>query len=585
MKTGTILIPFGVLAGISLSCSNELPSKPNIILILSDDQAWADTELSGNNLIDTPNLNRIASEGIQMERFYVSPMCAPTRASLMTGRYNLRTGTTWVGRRTDFLNLNETTLADILKSNGYATGCYGKWHLGAYGPYHPNERGFDDYTGFLVGAADNYFATDLEHNGKPFVGDSYITDLLTDSALNFIEKNAGKPFFCYLPYNVPHHPFQVPDKYLAKYVERGITDPRTASVYAMVDNMDENIGRILDKLKEHNLENNTMVIFMSDNGPAFPRHNDGLAYIKAQVGEGSVRVPFYIMWKNHLPANKRIFDIAAHIDVLPTLLDAAGIPTPDTIITDGISLLPLLKGDANPNPDRAIFSHQTVFGASFPTPGGLRTQKYRLMNWKEEWELYDMDTDPSQKRNLAPTRPELTDSLMQMYQQWYAETTAGGLSIPPVPVGYPGYDTVHIIAPDALMTGSIKYSGRYGWVEDYFMNWTQPADTVIWETDVYTPGRYEIYLHYWCAPRDTGTVFTLQNGEQLLRQTIHMGQEERITQLEYPGTSAKPSKINWLRVFMGSFDFEKGTNNLVLQAPVIAGKEAPHIKALEIIKK
>jgi arylsulfatase A-like enzyme len=585
MNPKTTLIPMLILTGFSFSCKEDIPAQPNIVLILSDDQAWADTELTGNNLIDTPNLNRIASEGVQMERFFVSPMCAPTRASLMTGRYNLRTGTTWVGRRTDFLNLKETTLADILKSNGYVTGCYGKWHLGAYGPYHPNERGFDDFTGFLGGAADNYFASDLENNGKPFIGDSYITDLLTDSVLHFIEKNAQNPFFCYIPYNVPHHPFQVPEKYLKKYVERGITDPRTASVYAMVDNMDENIGRILDKLMEHNLDKNTIVIFMSDNGPAFPRDNDGLAYIKAQVGEGSVRVPFYIRWKDQLPANEHVFDIAAHIDILPTLLDAAGIKIPDTVQIDGISLLPLLKGEANLSPNRAIYSHQTVFGNSFPTPGGLRTQKFRLMNWENKWELFDMENDPSQKRNLAPENPQLTDSLAQLYNTWYSETTSEGLNLPPVPVGYPGYDSVHIIAPDALMTGTIKYSGRYGWVSDYFVNWTQSTDSVIWETEVYTPETYEMYLYYWCAPRDTGTVFTFANADQTLQCRINKGLEEKNTHLEYPGTSAKPSKVNWLRIYMGNFELEKGLNKLVLQAPSITGKEAPHIKAIDIIKK
>jgi len=189
---------------------------------MADDQGWGDSELNGNSIIETPVLNKIASEGIQFERFYVCPMCSPTRASLLTGRYNLRTGAFWVGRRTEILRQDEVTMADIFKSAGYVTGCFGKWHLGLYRPYYPNERGFDEFTGFLYGALKNYFHSHLEHNGRKFISNKYITDFLTDRALDFIETNKDNPFFCYIPYNVPHHPFQVPAEYYKKYIIRNL---------------------------------------------------------------------------------------------------------------------------------------------------------------------------------------------------------------------------------------------------------------------------------------------------------------------------------------------------------------------------
>lgn len=566
------------------SCSSE-PERPNIILILSDDQAWGDAELSGNDILETPNLNSIALEGAQFDNFYVSPMCAPSRASLMTGRYNLRTGTSWVGRRSELLGLNETTLADILKEEGYATGIYGKWHLGEYGPYHPNERGFDDFTGFSLGAANNYFNTKLEHNGEKFTSDAYITDVLTDSAMCFIEKHKGEPFFCYIPYNVPHHPFQVPDPYFDKYKDKGVEDNRTASVYGMVDNMDKNIGRILQQLEELELEENTIIIFLSDNGPAYKRYNDGLSGIKAQVGEGSVKVPFYIMWKDHIPQGLKLNELAAHIDLLPTLLDAAGITVPDSLNIDGESLLPMLSGNKKEYPQRSIYAHQTVFGECFATPGGLRTERYRLQNWKNGYELFDMLNDPTQKTDISAEEPELYKRLIADYENWYGDVTSAGTNWPPVPVGYSDYDTTVIIAPDALKSDGINYSGKRGWATDWFCDWKSTADSVTWQIDVYEAGKYEFILHYWCKKENTGSEFSLGNVDSSVSAILAVPNESEFHELPNKTPEGAPLERDWAKLSLGEMHLQAGKQDLVLKATSIPGENAGEFRSLEVIRK
>jgi len=199
------------LGCISNSDQPEKTNRPNVILILTDDQGWGDLNIHGNEKLSTPVIDQMASRGAQFERFYVSPLCAPTRASLLTGRYHLRTGTSWVSKGLENMRSNEVTLAEVFQEQGYKTGCFGKWHNGAHYPQHPNQQGFDEFIGFCAGHWNNYFSTTLEHNGIPYPTDGYISDVLTNEALKFIEKNKENEFFCYVPFNAPHGPFQVPD--------------------------------------------------------------------------------------------------------------------------------------------------------------------------------------------------------------------------------------------------------------------------------------------------------------------------------------------------------------------------------------
>ncbi|MGB5317726.1 sulfatase-like hydrolase/transferase, partial [Eudoraea sp.] len=284
------------------------PRKPNIILIMADDQGWGDLESSGNKNIKTPNIDLLSKEGVSFENFYVQPVCSPTRAELLTGIQFPKLGVYDTSAGGERMNLGPPTLAEILKDEGYATAAYGKWHNGMQPPYHPNSRGFDDYYGFTSGHWGNYFSPMLEHNGKLVTGNGFLVDDLTNRGLNFIENNKDQPFFLYLPFNTPHSPMQVPDEYwhqfknidlVAKY--QGSEEENiefTKAALAMVANIDDNVGRVLKKIDELALADNTIIIYLTDNGPNSFRYNGGMRGRKGSVDEGGVRSPLFIRWKN-----------------------------------------------------------------------------------------------------------------------------------------------------------------------------------------------------------------------------------------------------------------------------------------------
>ena len=328
--------------------------KPNVLVILTDDQGYGDLGIHGNVDISTPVLDGLARESVQFERFYVSPLCAPTRASLLTGRYHLRTGTISVSKRMEVMQTSEVTLGEIFKENGYKTGLFGKWHNGQHMPNHPMSQGFDEFFGFCGGHLSNYFDTELEHNGKKVQTNGFITDILTDKAIEFIDSNKEKPFFCFVPYNAPHSPHQVPDFYFDKYKEKGLDD-ELASIYGMMENIDVNVGRILKKLDDTGLAENTIVIFLSDNGPNGIRFNGEMKGIKGSVDDGGVRVPCFWRWKGTIkpsivPVN------AAHIDILPTLVELCGFKKPKTKPLDGVSLAKALMNGTQLQ-ERELFFH------------------------------------------------------------------------------------------------------------------------------------------------------------------------------------------------------------------------------------
>ncbi len=311
-------------------------SQPNIVIILTDDQGWGDLSLNGNVNLLTPRIDSLACDGAQFDRFFVCPVCAPTRAEFLTGRYHPRGGVHGVTTGAERLNLDEKTIADAFKAAGYATAAFGKWHNGTQYPYHPNARGFDEFFGFCSGHWGLYFDPELEHNGRIVRGKGYITDDLTDHALGFIEQNRERPFFCYLACNTPHSPFQVPDRFYGKFKDAPIQmraqDPakeeldKTRCVLAMCENIDWNVGRVLDKLDQMKLAENTIVIYFSDNGPNSWRWNGGMKGRKASTDEGGLRVPFVVRWPGRIDAGKRIPQIAGAIDLLPTLTAlAAGV--------------------------------------------------------------------------------------------------------------------------------------------------------------------------------------------------------------------------------------------------------------------
>ena len=311
----------------------HMDRPPNVVLILTDDQGCGDVGFTGNPRLQTPHLDRLAEEGAHFTRFYVAPVCAPTRASLLTGRHHLRTGVRGVIEGREFMVDDEVTLAERLQEAGYATGLFGKWHLGENYPWVPHAQGFDTFIGFRDGSSP-YFDVLLERNGEPYPTEGYLTDVLTDHAIAFAERHRDAPFFLYLSYNAPHSPLQVPEVYVEPY--RDLPE-HTALIYGMMASVDANVGRLLGRLEELGLAENTLVLFTSDNGPLYggggyeraERYNCGLRGTKYDVYEGGIRVPLVARWPGEVPAGKTVDVPASYTDLLPTALDYAGVPLPD----------------------------------------------------------------------------------------------------------------------------------------------------------------------------------------------------------------------------------------------------------------
>ena len=332
-------------------------SKPNIILIIADDMGYGDFGVFNDQISCTPTLDSLVDEGVCLTQHYsAAPVCTPARAALMTGRYSHRTGSidTLEARGLDRLRLDETTMADVLGGAGYATALIGKWHNGALDRrYHPRSRGFQEFVGFQ-GGWNPFYRYRLDRNGSIEYGDgqTYLTDVFSDAALDFIERHQRAPFFLQLAYNAPHFPLEAPDKLARKYVEMGFS-LGVSLIYAMIEVMDAGIGRIGEKLDELGIADNTILIFTSDNGPAFgnwngfsqTRYNYGFNGSKGNTYEGGIRVPLIIRWNDGLDGGKRISDMAHFTDWFPTLLSLADVDVPAELALDGVDIAPVLRGE------------------------------------------------------------------------------------------------------------------------------------------------------------------------------------------------------------------------------------------------
>ena len=486
------ILLIGLVVALWQSCSpvERQPARPNVLLILADDQGWGDVGAHGNDVIETPTLDSLARMAVSFDRFYVSPVCAPTRASLLTGRYHLTTGVSRVTSRMEVMRESETTLAELLKANGYRTGLFGKWHNGAQYPHDPTGQGFDTFFGFSEGHLNNYFDTQLMRNRQAEQTRGYVADLITTEAIDFVSKDG--PFFCYLAFNTPHSPFQVPGAYFDKYKKKGLDD-RTASIYGMVENMDANINRILQALASQDKSRETIVIFMSDNGPNGVRYNGNLKGIKAHVDEGGVRVPFFI----HYPAGgiekKKIASeyFAAHINILPTIAALADIDLPAVTI-HGRNLVPLLT-EKNPVwDDRYFFTHQVA--RKFDTiPGAVRTHQYTLTITASDTAFYDILSDPYQKQNIAAEHPELVATYIDQYRQWFLRETAQGMQPELIQTGHTQIDEVILPAQECTRYGGLTFQGD-GWANDWLINWKTPGDSAVWIVNAVASQKYTVIL-------------------------------------------------------------------------------------------
>jgi arylsulfatase A-like enzyme len=500
-------------------------NHPNVIVILADDLGWGDLSSSGNNNLKTPNIDSIATSGAKFNSFYVCAVCAPTRAEFLTGRFYGNTGVRGVSNGLERLNLDETTIADIFKKAGYQTAAIGKWHNGNQYPYHPNGRGFDEFYGMTSGHWGEYFDAPLQQNGKLIQSKGYITNALTDHAIQYIEKTQKSPFFLYLPYNVPHTPYLVPDSYWNRFKDHPLPQRArpeyteelnaTRCSLAMVENLDDNIGRILSTLKKLNLEQNTIVIFFSDNGPNTYRWNGNMKGKKSNVDEGGLRSPCFISWPSKISPNQSITQLSGAIDLLPTLASLCKIKPRFKKPLDGIDLSPQLLETQSSEVKRHIFSHWT--GKS-----SLRTNQYRIHSTGE---LYDIINDPSQNHDISKEHPDITSQLQttltQITKQQFQDTpdiktlpsknkkTNTYSDLRPYIVGFSQFPTAILTADEATFSGSIKRSAKAPNCS-YLVNWTNPDDIISWEIEVMTPGQYEVELWHTCSEKNKGCSLVLE---------------------------------------------------------------------------
>jgi len=539
--TPGLLILTTALIFLITDCSNgtdqTIPgnNRPNVVLIMTDDQGYGDLGYHGNHHVKTPVLDSLAEASIRFSNFHVSPVCAPTRSSLMTGRYSLRTGVRDTYNGGAIMSADEITIAEMLKDAGYTTGIFGKWHLGDNFPSRPMDQGFDESVIHLSGGMgqvgdfttwfrydSSYFDPVLWHNGEMESYHGYCTDIFASQAIRFISEHHEEPFFCYLAFNAPHTPLQVPEEYYRLYAGIDPTegfDPETLPamteknkedarrVYAMVTNIDDNVGRLIHRLKTLGITENTILIFMTDNGPQQARYIAGMRGRKSWVYRGGVRVPFFFSYPERYAGGSEIDAPFAHIDVLPTLAELCGAKVPADRVIDGISMVPALEGKEE-TADRSLFFYWT---RKFPEV--YRNIAFQSGNMKlvanadhdaptAELELYDIEGDPGERDTIMTEHINTGEALRDSLDSYIEEMTREKhlLEQPPIIIGAPQENPVYLNRNDA--------SGERG-------IWSQEEVFGYWNVEV-LEGTYDLTFKF-IQPVEKGTLF-LEAGGSIARQ-------------------------------------------------------------------
>ncbi len=572
---------------------------PNVVIFLADDAGWGDYSSSGNAQVTTPYIDSIAKSGVTLDRFYVSPVCSPTRAEFLTGRYHPRTGVWGVSTGQERLNLDENTIAEAFRAAGYATGAFGKWHNGSQWPYHPMARGFQTYFGHTSGHWGEYFDAPLEDEGRMVRTKGYIVDVCTDKALSFIVRNKDRPFFCYIPFTTPHSPWAVPEEDWNRFKNRPITqtatlpnqevENETRCALAMVENQDRNVGRILNKLQELGIEENTIVLYFSDNGPNTHRWNGGMKGKKAQTDEGGVRAICYLKWPASLPAGHVVPEIAAAIDLLPTLTSLAGVTRMGDKPLDGVDLSPLLRQEKVNWPYRMIFS---TWGANI----SVRTQTHRL---DHQGQLFDMVTDPGQLAPVNQAMPALAAELSVAVETWRKEMFGPAAAVSghftadrsqidprPIPVGYREFPITMLPARDGEPRGGVARSSRSP-NSSYFVNWTDTADSLVWNLEVVAGGRYEVAIDYTCPVRDAGSTIELSFGDARLSGKVSPAWDPPLStnQDTLPRSSAQSAMKEFRTLVLGEVVLAAGKGPFILRATDIPGKSVMDLRRVTLTLK
>ena len=512
-KTSCLALTAAAVLGVVCG-RTEAARKPNVVLVITDDQGYGDVRAHGNTMINTPNMDTLHGQSVRLTDFHVDPTCSPTRSALMSGRYSTRTGVwhTIMGR--SLMSTDELTIAEVLRSGGYRTGMFGKWHLGENYPLRPQDQGFDYvvcHGGGGVGQGPDWFGNDYFddtyfRNGKPEKFEGYCTDVWFGEAMKFIQRNKDRPFFCYLSTNAPHGPLNVAQRWSRPYVEKGV-EPNQAKFYGMIENIDFNLGKLTAQLDRLGIAGDTILVFMTDNGTANGRVNEklvrqgkwggfnsGMRGAKGSEYDGGHRVPFFIRWPNGglggKPGSGHDVDyLCAHVDVLPTLAELCGVEKPEGPPLDGTSLAALVgKADAA-MPERTLFVHSQ----RIPDPQKWRkcavmTERWRLVNGKE---LYDVLADPGQKKDLAAENPEVVRRLSKAYEGWWKSLSV--VFDKPVHIGI-GSDreSPTQLHPHDWQVESQRLSS---WHQSHVRGGHMGQGK--WFIDVTAPGEYEIELRRW----------------------------------------------------------------------------------------
>jgi arylsulfatase A-like enzyme len=581
------LIPVAGLFGCSTTAEKQKVTTelPNVIVFLADDQGYGDFSVTGNTNLHTPNIDRLASEGTMLSHFYVCPVCSPTRAEFLTGRYHVYSGIYSTQSGGELMDTDETTVADVFKRAGYVTAAFGKWHGGLQYPYHPNGRGFDEFYGFAAGHWGHYFSPLLEHNGKIVRGEGFIVDDLTNKAIDFIGKNKSNPFFLYIPYNTPHSPMQVPDEYWDRFKDKELllrgTNPEsedivhTRAALAMCENIDWNVGRVMKALKEAGLENKTIVLYFNDNGPNGNRWRDGMKGQKGSTDEGGVRSPLFIKWPGVIPAGQKITEVAGAIDLLPTLADFAGISAQTNYPLDGISIKPLILTGRSDHEDRIIIS-------SWNGRISLRNNQYRFNHLNA---LYDMNADPGQLKDISKENPEITAYFKEKVDEWKQV-----LANNPIdqnrrnPVGHPDFKYTQLPAADGIPHNGIERSNRWA-SSSFFTKWNSLEGKITWSVEVIEEGDFVVEIYYTCPEGQQGSEVKLSFGENSLITKITEAhdpplegvKEDRFVRVESYIKDFIPHKA-------GTIHLSKGPDELCLQAVSMPGTEVMDFSLLMLTR-
>ncbi|MCP4848941.1 MAG: arylsulfatase [Verrucomicrobiaceae bacterium] len=561
-------------ATMMVALADPASGRPNVLVFLTDDQGWGDLSIHGNDNLKTPNIDDLANSGARFEKFYVCPVCSPTRAEFLTGRYHPRGGVYSTSAGGERLDLDEHTIAQTFKAAGYATGAFGKWHNGMQYPYHPNGRGFDEYYGFCSGHWAHYFDPMLEHNGRIVKGEGFVIDDFTGKAMEFIESSAkaGKPFFAYLPYNTPHSPMQVPDEYWQRFSGKELAQrsrqadreniEHTRAALAMCENIDWNVGRLLGKLDALGITQDTIVVFFHDNGPNGWRWNAGLRGKKGSTDEGGVRSPLFVRWPRKIKPGTRVNQVSAAIDLLPTLAGLAGIDVSGKKPLDGRSLKPLLLGGGKSWPSRTIFSH-------WKGRVSARSERFRLDHAER---LYDMIADPGQRRDVTGQNPAVARHLQAEVMRFRKDVVSEmGEDRRPFLLGHPGLAFTQVPARDGIAHGGIKRSNKFPNCS-HFWNWRNLDDRITWDVEVVEGGDFDVEIYYTCPEADVGSSVELSFNGSTLKGLINEAFDP-----PYIGRAADRFKRNegdekeWKSLSMGTMRLEKGSGILTLRALEIPG--------------